>query len=100
MSRHFGDIAATQFLPGRQSYFVGVPRAPDACGLSAISHRIVGRMGEPWGGGLERTTLESLSRKVYPEVNLTSPFSREGPDVVAATESARPPVARPKFQVH
>ena len=57
-------------------------------------------LGEPWGGGLERTTLESPSRKVYPEVNLTSPFSREGPDVVAATESARPPVAKPKFQVH
>ena len=100
MSKRFVDIAAMQLLPGRQSYFVDVPRAPHACALSAVSRRIVARIGEPWRGGVELISPKSLSRKVYLEIDLTSAFSREGLDVIAATESAMPPVAKPKFRVH
>ena len=100
MSEHFDDIAATQLLPGRQSHFVDVPRAPNACALPAVLLRIVTQIGEPWRGGVELTSRKSLSHKVYLEIDLTSAFSRESLDVIAATESAMPPVAKPKFRVH
>ncbi|CAN7384797.1 type VI secretion system tip protein VgrG [Trinickia sp. LjRoot230] len=65
MSTYFDDIVASRCIPGRQSYFVDVPGVESADELSAVSFRIVERIGEPWRITAELTHPDALLRADY-----------------------------------
>ncbi|CAG9176397.1 hypothetical protein LMG23992_03264 [Cupriavidus laharis] len=63
MAEGWGDPAA--LVTGRQAYFLDIPGAPSASGLSVVSFRAVERLGEPYEVTIQLTHPLELDRAEY-----------------------------------